>query len=109
MIQSRGEITLTEEHKKRIEDLLLESDSVAQFVKDSIQKDEKGYIRLDLIFPRYITYCKERNWTVIPKAEMEREAKVLIEQNFYVTERNDLSSIAGTSVRGYRGISMKLW
>ena len=42
VIQSRGEITLTEEHKKRIEDLLLESDSVAQFVKDSIQKDEKG-------------------------------------------------------------------
>ena len=78
-------------------------------MKDRIYKNEGGKLLLDDIFPRYITYCKERNWTVVPKAKMEREAKSLIEQNFYVTESNDLQSIAGTSVRGYRGISMKLW
>lgn len=109
VIQSRGEITLTEEHKKRIEDLLLESDSVAQFVNDRIYKNDGGHVLIDSIFTRYVVYCKERNWNVVPKAKMEREAKSLIEQNFYVTESNDLQSIAGTSVRGYRGISMKLW
>ena len=100
---------MTEEHKKRIEDLLLESDSVAQFVNDRIYKNDGGNVLIDSIFTRYVVYCKERNWNVVPKAKMEREAKSLIEQNFYVTERNDLSSITGTAVRGYRGISMKLW
>ena len=57
---------------------------------------------------RYVVYCKERNWNVVPKAKMEREAKSLIEQNFYVTERHDIPSINGCG-RGYQGISMKLW
>jgi hypothetical protein len=109
VIQSRGEITLTEEHKKRIEDLLLESDSVAQFVNDCIYKNEGGHVLIDSIFTRYVVYCKERNWNVVLKNKMMSQAKSLIEQNLYVTESDDLQSIAGTSVRGYRGISMKLW
>ena len=108
MIQSRGEITLTEEHKKRIEDLLLESDSVAQFVNDRIYKNEGGHVLIDSIFTRYVVYCKERNWNVVLKNKMMSQAKSLIEQNFYVTESNDFSTITGYS-RGYRGISMKLW
>ena len=99
---------MTEEHKKRIEDLLLESDSVAQFVKDSIYEHEGRSLTLDSIFPYYVSYCKERNWIVINRAKVEREVKSLIEQIFYVTERHDIPSITGT-VRGYSGLSIRMW
>ena len=71
-------------------------------------KNEDGQVLLEDIFPHYISYCKERNWTVVLKNKMMSQEKTLIEQNFYVAERNDFLTINGT-VRGYQGISMKLW
>lgn len=87
---------------------LLISTPIERNHSNRLSRNEGGHVLIDSIFTRYVVYCKERNWNVVLKNKMMSQAKSLIEQNFYVTESNDFSTITGCS-RGYQGISMKLW
>ena len=107
LIRNGGNIPRSEAHLKRIEDLLMESDSVRAFITTAFELEENGKVLSNQLYSAYKQFCDERDWEPLPERKAMRQMKQQIESTFHIEQRHDLPNNYGMSLRGYTGIQFK--
>ena len=106
LLKNGGQIPRSEEHKRRIRELLLESDSVRAFVETMLKREPGGVVLSFQLYPAYCRFCEDQDWESLPDHKAMRQMKQEIESRFHITQRHDLSSRFGDNQRGYAGIAL---
>ena len=57
LLKNGGQIPRSEEHERRIRELLLESDSVHSFIEDMIIADPMGQVTSEQLYAAYWRFC----------------------------------------------------
>ena len=96
---------------KRVEKLLLESNSIVGFTGTAVEKVDSGPgITIDELVREYALWCQRNEWEPQLDAEGRRKLKQSIETRFHVTEAHDIVRLnmgQETSSRGYHGVAFK--
>ena len=101
-----GTIQLTEAQRRRVDDLLSESDSVRSFVRESIEQHHGSEIAIHELTATYRDYCEARDWEPLRDRQFQAELPDAMLEYHRVTKRNDIPR-DGKSVRGFRGVRLQ--
>jgi len=104
-LNSGGDFRLTKAQIDRIENLLLESRSVAEFIKGGVVKKAKGEVSVDELLRAYVEFCRAKNWEPVSHREFSRQLTDLMISTHGIYKRNDVQR-DGKSVRGFKGIAL---
>jgi P4 family phage/plasmid primase-like protien len=98
---------LEAEQKDRIENLLMESDSLLYFVHEEVLVgSEADTLTVQEVRSAYDRFCDDHGWAPQSKAVVERELPHVLTDKFKVAKRHDISR-ERTQQRGWRGIKLK--
>jgi phage/plasmid-associated DNA primase len=100
LLKNGGKIPRTKEQKRRINDLLEESDCVNIFVKKYIKPSPNGDLTSNEILIAFAKYCKTRNWRIIPERFFQENLKSAMLEHYDTNRRNDILR-NGKAQRGY--------
>lgn len=96
---------------RRVEKLLLESNSIVGFLGTGIEKtDSVSGITIGELIDEYERWCRRNEWEPQLDAESKRKLKQGLEMRFHVTEAHDIVRLnmgQETSLRGYHGVTFK--
>lgn len=99
-----GDFLLTDKQQHRVTDLLAESDSIRQFVKDRVVTCEGSDITVPELEQVYFAYCEDHAWQSVTNKDFRRSVSDLILEIHHVGKRHDI--IRGTGQqRGFKGIT----
>ncbi len=101
-LEEYGDFQLTEKQKRRIENLVLESQGNVAFLKESISRGE-GNLSVEEIFQKYVAYCRNRGWTAFSHQRFCKELAVLMPEHFDSVRDTHITRNE-TTVRGYKGV-----
>ena len=62
LLMNDGQIPRSEEHVRRIRELLLESDSVHAFVETQVVEDPMGRVTSEQLYAAYWQFCRTQDW-----------------------------------------------
>ena len=103
-IQADGwRLCLTSAQQKRVDDLLLESDSQTIFARESLVSDDEAELTVADCYTAYVGFCNEREWLVTPRRVFSNVIGDVIARQFGIAPRHDLKS-GGKTQRGWKGI-----
>jgi phage/plasmid-associated DNA primase len=111
-----GDIILSEVQKKRVEDLLSESESLSLFVRDCVVPDcpargnngdepHRPSLTVDEIIDGYLDFCTDKGWTPAPIAEVEKQLPDLMTHHFGLRKSHDILR-EGKARRGFWNVSL---
>ena len=104
--ENEGRWMLSEAQQERIDDLLLESDSLRAFVKEGIEKGDPDWSLTATELARaYEAFCDEKGWEPLPEAVVRRSLPNAMQDVHGVSPRHDISR-AGMDQRGYRCVRL---
>ena len=98
---------------RRVERLLLESNSIVGFLGTSIERTDSGAgITIGELICEYEQWCRRNEWEPQLDTESKRKLKQGLEMRFHVTESHDIIrkdevSNETTAMRGYHGVAFK--
>lgn len=98
------DLKLNERQKKRVDDLLLASQSEIMFVKECIKSSPTGELFAGDALDKYLHFCEERGWTPLRKEQFSKRFADLLARQFFVSQRHDLVDDQGNTRRGWKGI-----
>jgi len=96
---------LTPEQKKRIDDLLAESDSLRAFVGSRVERDSVTTLTVDEIIGEYENFCADLGWSAKTKAQAERGLGPLMMEIHRAAKRNDIPR-GNSNKRGFMGVRL---
>jgi P4 family phage/plasmid primase-like protien len=96
---------LTPEQKKRLDDLLAESDSLRAFVGSRVERDAATTLTIDEIVAEYENFCADLGWAAKTKAQAERGLGPLMMEIHRAAKRNDIQR-GGSNKRGFMGVRL---
>jgi P4 family phage/plasmid primase-like protien len=99
------QLVLNERQQHLVDDLLLESEADAVFAKECLQKDPQSSLLAGECYERYVRYCNNRNWAVMPKKKFSAVINDTIARLFALPMRHDIEDADGKKQRGWKGIS----
>jgi hypothetical protein len=106
-IKACGDIALSAEQKKRVEDLLDESDSLTLFLKESVQTaSNTDDLSTDELITAYAKYCIERKWDMIPASAAERRLPDKMSLLFRLRKCHDIQR-DGKNRNGDHGVTLR--
>lgn len=106
-IQAGGDILLSPDQKRRVEDLLNESDSLELFLKARVQTSSDGDdLTTDEIVSTYAQYCINNGWDMIPVSTVNRRLPDLMSQLFRLLKRHDIER-DGKDRNGFGGVKFR--
>jgi P4 family phage/plasmid primase-like protien len=108
-IETCGTVSLSVKQKKRIEDLLNESDGLRLFLNEKLEEAPGCDLSTDEIISTYAQYSTARGWNMNTR-QTELSLKDHMVEQFGVLKSNDIkrgSSNNQTNVRGYHGVTFK--
>lgn len=105
LLIAEGHITPTPEQKKRVDELLLESDSVGSFVSDCVKPDAGRNITIEDLLAGYVNYCQKRGWEQLSENQFRRRIGDVMLDIHGVTSNNGILR-NGKSARGYSGMGI---
>lgn len=99
---------LNERQQARVDDLLLESDSHREFVRDCLVKDSAapGMTKAE-VFSAYVDYCERREWIPLPKPRFGKLGPEVIAQLFGLSVRGDIVGPDGKQNDGWKFLRLK--
>jgi phage/plasmid-associated DNA primase len=97
---------------RRVEKLLLESNSIVGFLGTAIEKSDSGPgITINELVREYVRWCQSNEWEPLLDAEGKRKLKQGLETRFHVNEVHSLkrtdSSGNERDERGFNGVRFK--
>jgi hypothetical protein len=110
--RKEGDIILSAAQKKRVSDLLSESDSLGFFIHDYVISDytkpidgngegpARYSVTTEEITDRYVDYCRFKGWDPLPVARIKKQLPDLIMSRFGVTQAHDIKR-DGKDRRGF--------
>jgi phage/plasmid-associated DNA primase len=101
------QLVLSPGQKARVDELLLESDSVNEFFKDRCLADgnNEGLTITDA-FAAYSDFCMDRGWTGLSRNLFGRDCQEVAQRLFRVTVRHDIKGTDGKKQRGWKGVRL---
>ena len=101
-------LALSPEQKTRVDELLLESDSVNEFFKDRCLADSAAEgLTITDAFAAYSDYCADRGWTGLSRNNFGRDCQEIAQRLFRVTTRHDIKGADAKKQRGWKGFRLK--
>ena len=105
LIKNNGKIPITQTQKKRIDDLLDESQSVNVFVEKCLKYSEGSTLTGAELLIAFTKYCKSRSWRILPDRKFKIEIRNALLDKFNIDKRNDIIR-NDKAQRGYSGICL---
>jgi len=105
-LDATGTMQLTEAQRRRVDDLLSESDSVRSFVRERIEQHHGSEIAIHELTATYRDYCEARDWGPLRDRQFQAELPDAMLEYHRATKRNDIPR-DGKSVRGFRGVRLQ--
>lgn len=105
-LAATGTIQLTDEQRRRVDDLLSESDSVRSFVRDCVESAHGAEVFVDQLTTAYRDYCERRDWEPLRDQPFQQQLPDAMLEYHRAPRRNDLRR-NGKSARGFRGVQLK--
>lgn len=102
------QLALSPEQKSRVDELLLESDSVNEFFKECCIADSNAEgLTVTDAFSAYSDYCSNRGWTGLSRNLFGRDCQEIVQRLFRVAVRHDIKGTDGKKQRGWKGFRLK--
>jgi putative DNA primase/helicase len=102
------ELRLNDPQQARVDDLLLESDSHREFVKNCLVKDSAapGMTKAD-VYAAYVEFCDRRGWLAMSKNRFGKLGPEVIAQEFGLSVRGDIQGADGKQNDGWKSLRRK--
>lgn len=105
LIRNKCRIPRSEKQLQRINELLMESNSVNAFVETCLVQEAGASATMPELYRAYERFCDNRDWEVLSHRKAKRQLRTYIESKFHITQRHDLpSGPYAVPSRGYSGI-----
>lgn len=102
-LDEHGDLVLTSEQRKKVQDLLAESQALELFIRDGVQVDHGSDLTSEEIEGGVADFCVERGWRPPPVSEIRGQTPDLMLRVHGVTRRHDIKR-DGRSRRGFGGV-----
>lgn len=107
LLENEGKIVKSDAQKKKVNDLLHESDPVAVYLSSHLDlADRDATVTSEEILKAFHAYCKEQGWTLPPRKDVQARIPDYIFHYYGISKRTDIKR-AGTNRRGYQGLRFK--
>lgn len=87
-----------------VDNLLLESDSLAVFAREGLRRDPGGQLTAADGFAAYVEFCTEHGWAAVPKNKFTSGIADVVVRLFGLTVRHDVPDARGKFQRGWKGL-----
>lgn len=98
------QLNLTIAQQARVDNLLLESEGHAVFVRECLTRDAEWQLTVPDCFSAYVEFCNQHGWTALTKNKFGSLIGDVVVRQFGITARNDIRDSSGKSQRGWKGI-----
>jgi len=98
------QLNLNGQQQKRVDNLLLESEGHAVFVRECLARDAEGQLTVPDCFSAYVEFCNQHGWTAQTKNKFGSLIGDVVVRQFGITARNDIRDGSGKAQRGWKGI-----
>lgn len=89
-----------------VDNLLLESDSLAVFGREGLRRDPGGLLTATDGFAAYVEFCTEHGWAAVPKNKFTSGVADVVVRLFGLTVRHDVPDARGKLQRGWKGLAI---
>jgi P4 family phage/plasmid primase-like protien len=97
----------TPKQRARVDQLLLESDSITIFVREALVSDADGELTVFEAHAGYVAFCNNHDWSAISRKQFSETIADQIVHQFGLALRHDVTPRGGsTSHRGWKGIRL---
>ena len=100
-------LMLASQQEARVDNLLLESDGHAVFVRECLVRDGNGQLTVLDCFSAYVEFCMQRGWNALTKNKFGSVIGDVLVRQFGITVRHDIPDETGKPQRGWRGIAIR--
>ena len=106
--KAEWQLHLNERQQARVDDLLLESDSHREFVREMLVKDSNapGMTKAE-VFAAYVEYTEKRNWRAMPKNRFGALVPDVIAQELGLSIRGDVTGGGKKQNDGWKYLRLK--
>jgi putative DNA primase/helicase len=102
------QLKLTTAQQAAVDNLLLESDALALFVKDEIVRAEDGQLTINEVFGAYADYCTSRGWITLTRNRFGGTIADVVIRYHGKTVRHDICDpVSSKATRGWSGITLQ--
>jgi P4 family phage/plasmid primase-like protien len=101
------QLALSPRQKARVDELLLESDSVNVFFRERCVADSMvAGITVSETYGAYADFCMDRGWNPSDRYQFGREAPDIVQRSFRLVPRHDIKGPDGKSQRGWKTLRL---
>lgn len=108
-LRTHGAILMTDAQRRRVDDLLDESNALERFVTTAVVKDAAESLTVEELSEAVGDFCADRGWAIPSEMQIHRELPDLLLRHHSVTRSNSVQRMDGgrlRSKRGYRGVAL---
>ncbi len=98
------QLNQTSSQQATVDNLLLESDSCAVFVREQLRREPSGSLLLSDCFEEYVKFCTSRSWSPLTKNKFGNVVSEAIVRRFGITQRNNIPDSHKKHQRGWSGV-----
>jgi phage/plasmid-associated DNA primase len=98
------QLNLNSQQQRSVDNLLLESEGHAVFVRECLTRDAEGQLTVPDCFSAYVEFCNQHGWTALTKNKFGSLIGDVVVRQFGTTTRNDIHDGSGKAQRGWKGI-----
>jgi phage/plasmid-associated DNA primase len=106
--KAEWQLHLNDRQQARVDDLLLESDSHREFVRDKLVNDSlaSGMTKAE-VYSAYLEYTEKRGWRAMSKNRFGALAPDVIAQELGLSVRGDIRGSDGKQNDGWKNLRLK--
>jgi phage/plasmid-associated DNA primase len=105
-LDSTGMIQLTDAQRRRVDDLLSESDSVRSFVRECLVPCHGAEVAIHELMAAYRDFCDSKDWEALRDRQFQAELPDAMLEYHRAPRRNDIRR-DGKNARGFRGVRLQ--
>ena len=100
-----GCLSMSKDQKQRVEDLLLESESLEKFIINYIQRAKGSTLTIPQIQAHYAEYCDLKKWKPFQDKIFRKLLPDLMQEHHYASESHSIENNRN-NCRGYRNVQL---
>ena len=100
------QLHLNAQQQAVVDNLLLESDSLAVFAREGLRRDPGEMLTAADAFAAYVEFCTEHGWAAVPKNKFTSGVADVVVRLFGMTMRHDIPDTRGKLQRGWKGLAI---
>jgi putative DNA primase/helicase len=101
------QLHLKSEQQRLVDNLLLESDGHALFVREALVRAEGRQLTVLDCFSAYVEYCSERGWVGMTRQRFGHLIGDVVARQYGITVRHDILDERGKEQRGWKGLRLR--